>query len=183
VHRVEEWATRLINGRGREDDLAVSPSCIDALNLLPGWYDDWALMERERLRQRMLHALEALSRHLVKTGRFADAVDAAILAVNAEPLRESAQRTLIQAHIAEGNLVEARRAYCGFRKLVRMELDVEPSSDLLTLLRDKQVQLSRNTTSATTPPQLPPADGLERWSTTATRRLTSIETSTVEVCS
>jgi DNA-binding SARP family transcriptional activator len=177
VRRVEEWATRLINGRGREDDLSVSPSCIDALSLLPGWYDDWVLMERERIRQRMLHALEALSCHLVKAGRFADAVDAAILAVNAEPLRESAQRTLIQAHIAEGNLVEARRTYCNFRKLVRTELDVEPSSDLLTLLRDAQIRLSRDTSSAAGPTQFRPTDGLEHWSTTSTRRMTSIETS------
>ncbi|MGW2995279.1 bifunctional ornithine acetyltransferase/N-acetylglutamate synthase, partial [Streptomyces sp. NPDC001193] len=31
----------------------------DALDLLPGWYDDWVLLEQERVRQRLLHALEA----------------------------------------------------------------------------------------------------------------------------
>jgi len=142
VHRVEEWATRVIDGTRWGDDLAVSPMLVDALDLLPGWYDDWALMERERLRQRMLHALEALSRQLVEVGRFADAVDVAIRAVNAEPLRESAQRALIQAHLAEGNLIEARRAYDSYRELVRIELKVEPSSNLLALLRAPQVRPS-----------------------------------------
>lgn len=135
VHLVGEWASRVIDGNTQDGDLAVSPSWIDALDLLPGWYDDWALMERERLRQRMLHALDALSRHLADAGRFADAIDAAMLAVSAEPLRESAQRTLIEAHMTEGNVVEARRAYQRYRQLVRIELGVEPSHDLLTIVR------------------------------------------------
>jgi DNA-binding SARP family transcriptional activator len=128
------WANRLIDGTAQGDDLAVSSTWVEALDLLPGWYDDWALIERERLRQRTLHALEALSKHLSRAGRFADAVEAAILAVTAEPLRESAQRVLIEAHLAEGNLVEARRGYQAYRDLVNRELGVEPSKGLLTLL-------------------------------------------------
>jgi len=41
-------------------------------------------MERERIRQRILHALEALSERLAAAGRFADAVEAAMLATSAE---------------------------------------------------------------------------------------------------
>jgi DNA-binding SARP family transcriptional activator len=135
LHLMDQWATRLIEGTALGEDLAISPSWADALNLLPGWYDDWALMERERIRQRILHALEALSGRLAAAGRFADAVEAAILAVSAEPLRETAQRALISAHVAEGNLAEARRSYRVYRDLVRSELGVEPSRDLLTMLR------------------------------------------------
>src|SRR4051812_32663709 len=58
---VSEWATRLIAGQPTAADLAILPAGIDALDLLPGWYDDWVLLERERVRQRLLHALEALS--------------------------------------------------------------------------------------------------------------------------
>lgn len=135
VHVVTESADRLINGTATEGDLVVSPYWVDALNLLPGWYEDWALMERERLRQRTLHALEVLSKSLSDSGRFADSVDVALLAVGAEPLRESAQRALIEAHIAEGNLVEARRGCQTYRELLRRELGVEPSRDLITLVR------------------------------------------------
>jgi DNA-binding SARP family transcriptional activator len=130
LHAMDQWATRLIQGTAAGHDLEISPSVSEALDLLPGWYDDWALMERERIRQRLLHALEALSVRLACLGRFGDAVDAALLAVGAEPLRESAQRALIEAHIAEGNLTEARRTYLLYRDLIRRELDVEPSSDL-----------------------------------------------------
>ncbi len=135
LHVMDQWVTRLIDGTASGDDLAVSPSWADALDLLPGWYDDWVLMERERLRQRILHALEALSRMLARVGRFADAVEAAMLAISAEPLRESAQKALIEAHVAEGNLSEARRSCQAYRDLVRRELGVDPSRDLLTVLR------------------------------------------------
>jgi len=142
LHVIDQWATRVIEGATIESDFVISASWNDALDLLPGWYDDWVLMERERVRQRMLHALETLSRTLTRAGRFADAIEAAMLAVRAEPLRESAQRALIEAHVAEGNLGEARRSYRAYRELLGRELGVEPSSDLLILLRVPEVSRS-----------------------------------------
>ena len=105
-----DWAERIINGGAGAGDLAVVPQHVDALDLLPGLYEDWAIMDRERIRQRMLHALEMLSRELSKAGRYADAIDAALTAISADPLRESAQRALIEAHAAEANWGEARRS-------------------------------------------------------------------------
>jgi DNA-binding SARP family transcriptional activator len=129
LHLVEQWAARLIAERTTERDLVISPWVADALNLLPGFYDDWALVERERVRQLIMHALEALSEKLAAAGRFADAIEAAMLATSAEPLRESAQRALIKAHLAEGNLSEARRSYRAYHDLLRRELGVAPSDD------------------------------------------------------
>ncbi len=134
LHVMDQWAARLIQGTAFEHDLVISPSVFDALDLLPGWYDDWALLERERIRQRLLHALEALSARLIRLGRYGEAVDAALLAVSADPLRESAQRALIEAHVAERNLAEARRSYLAYRDLAQRELGIEPSSELLALL-------------------------------------------------
>jgi DNA-binding SARP family transcriptional activator len=134
VHLLDDWATRLIRGAPRPADLAVLPSLADALELLPGWYDDWALDERERVRRRLLDALEALSRALVRAGRLGEAVEAAMAAVAADPLRESAQLTLIQSHAAEGNWIEARRTYDTYRDLLRRELGAEPSPDLAVRL-------------------------------------------------
>ena len=56
-------------------------------------------MERERVRQRLLHALEALSVAFVRSGRCAEAIEVAMLAVSNEPLRRalnarSSRRTL-----------------------------------------------------------------------------------------
>jgi DNA-binding SARP family transcriptional activator len=131
---VAEWASRLISGRPSEADLTVLPAGADALDLLPGWYDDWALLERERLRQRMLHALEALSRRLVELGRCAEAVEAAMMAVGADPLRESAQRALITAHLAEGNWSEGHRQLAIYRRTLQRELGLEPDRELVAML-------------------------------------------------
>ena len=135
AHVITRWANRLINGFASTTDLTVRPGGADGLDLLPGWYDDWALIERERLRQRLLHALEALSATLLRLGRCREAVEAAMVAVTSEPLRESAQRTLIAAHIAEGNWIEAKRQFAAYRRLAVTELGVEPHPSMYQMMR------------------------------------------------
>lgn len=135
IDEVADWATRLVAERSLPTDLSLNRPLADALDLLPGCYDDWAILERERMRQRMLHALEALSRAMTERGRYGEAVDAAMMAIGVEPLRESAQRALLQAHLAESNLIEARRDFLSYRNLVRRELGVEPSTELAALVR------------------------------------------------
>ena len=98
--------------------------------LLPGWWDDWVLIERERFRQLRLHALEARCRCLAETGRYSQAIQAGLAAVACEPLRESAQRLVITVHLAEGNHGEALRQYHGYRRLLRDELGLVPSPQL-----------------------------------------------------
>jgi DNA-binding SARP family transcriptional activator len=131
---IDHWAGRIIEGQARAEDLRMPRWSLDALNLLPGWYEDWVIFERERLRQRLLHALESLSALLVTARRYAQAIEVALEAVSVEPLRESAHRTLLKAHLAEGNLVEARRVYTDYRFLVRTELGIEPHPTLAALV-------------------------------------------------
>jgi DNA-binding SARP family transcriptional activator len=130
-----EWAARLVGGSATAADLCAVNWRNDVMDLLPGWYDDWVIFERERIRQRLLHALEVLSRRLALAGRCAEAVEAAISAVSADPLRESSNKVLIEAHMAEGNLIEARRAYQRYRDTVRRELGVEPGRELASLVQ------------------------------------------------
>jgi DNA-binding SARP family transcriptional activator len=134
VHLLGAWAGRMIDGSASDEDLMLMPGSVEPLDLLPGWYDEWLLMERERLRQRVLHSLEAQSRRLVRDRRCAQGVEAAVIAVAAEPLRESAQRALIEAHLAEGNRMEGRRAFDAYRLMLRRELGVEPDPDLAALV-------------------------------------------------
>jgi DNA-binding SARP family transcriptional activator len=131
---VEAWATRVLTGAPTPADLAVDPGRLADLELLPGWYDEWVLAISERLRLRVLHALEALSRHLREAGRPAEAVEAVHVAVLAEPLRESGQRALIEAHQAAGDWVAARRQFDAFRHMLRREIGVEPSAELAAVV-------------------------------------------------
>jgi DNA-binding SARP family transcriptional activator len=135
---VNDWATRLIGHREVPDDLDATPRDVNALELLPGLSDDWVLFERERIRQRLLHAFEAQSRRLLAGDRYAEALEVALLIVCADPLRETAQRVLIECHLAEHNLVEAARAYTRYRTLLHHELGAEPDASLTELVHPTQ---------------------------------------------
>jgi DNA-binding SARP family transcriptional activator len=58
-----------------------------SMDLLPDWYDDWLVEDRERVRQLRLHALELLTDELSRSGRHGEAIQAALAAVRLEPLR------------------------------------------------------------------------------------------------
>ena len=104
------------------------------VELLPDWPDDWITEWRESWRQVRLHALEALSRVYASAGWYGRALDVALAAVRAEPLRESAHRAVIEIHVAEGNVNEALRQYRMCEVLLQQELGVAPSSAILDLL-------------------------------------------------
>jgi DNA-binding SARP family transcriptional activator len=134
VRGVENRARHAIAGTDCETGQLIALA--SAGELLPDWYDDWVLLERERYRQFALHALEALATQFADAGRFGDAADAALAAVASEPLRESAHRLLIRVHIAEGNPTEALRGYRLYSKLLRDELGLEPSSSMRSLISE-----------------------------------------------
>lgn len=119
---------------GTEGTTVGADSVLLSGDLLPDWYEDWVIGERERLRQLRLHALDALCRNLTKAGRFGEAVDVGLTAVAGEPLRESAHLALIAAYLAEGNPVEAGRQYLRYRDLARDELGLAPSPALTALV-------------------------------------------------
>jgi SARP family transcriptional regulator, regulator of embCAB operon len=107
--------------------------------VLPDWYDDWLLIERERFRQLRLHALEALCDELAAQGRFAQAVEAALAAVELDPLRESAHRALIRVHMAEGNVSEAARELVGFSSFLHATMGVSPSPSLRRMAAELEI--------------------------------------------
>jgi DNA-binding SARP family transcriptional activator len=95
-------------------------------DLLPDWYDDWLVVERERFLQLRLHALEVISELLARDGYFAEAIEAGLLAVAGDPVRESAHRAVIRVHSKEGNAAGILRQYNLCRKLLG-DLGLEPS--------------------------------------------------------
>ncbi len=126
---------------GGAADRSSTPALVIG-DLLPGWYEDWVLVERERLRLLQMHALEAVATQLTAAGRYADAIDAALAAVRLEPLREAATRALIVAHLAENNIVEAVRCLTSFRNGLASEFGAAPTPEL-----EQLVQSSLNRTA------------------------------------
>jgi DNA-binding SARP family transcriptional activator len=103
-------------------------------DLLPDWYEDWVIVERERYRQMRLHALETFCGQLVARRRYGDALQAGLAAVAAEPLRESAHRAVIGVHLAEGNPNEAIRQYQSYVDRLGEAMGLRPSPAMESLL-------------------------------------------------
>lgn len=115
-----------------DSDLVAEPLCAD---LLPGWDEEWVIVERDIFRELRIRALEALAERLIAAGDLAMAGSAALRAVSADPLRETARAVLMRVYLAEGNRIQAARQYCSYEELVMEELGVEPSDHLQKLLR------------------------------------------------
>ena len=134
VRELDDWVRRVRDPRSGLEDVELPDAGLLG-ELLPGWYDDWVMLERERVRQVRMHALEQVAVRLTAAGRHGDALQAAYAAVRAEPLRESAHRTVVRVHLTEGNVAEALRVYEQFRALLADEIGARPSEHMARLVR------------------------------------------------
>ena len=117
-------------------DMRSTLEILDGGELLPGWYDDWVLFERERLHHRRIRAFESLARHLLDIGDASLAISFAEEALVLEPLLESAATLVIRAHLAAGNHSAAITEFQRYRRLLDGELGIPPSRELIDLVTD-----------------------------------------------
>ena len=108
-------------------------------NLLPDWYEDWIDLERERLRQLRLHAVEAAAEYALAQHRPARAVDLALGALRRDPLRESLHELVIRTHLAQGNRAEAIRHHRSHLARMETEFGLRPSPEIVRLLGELNV--------------------------------------------
>lgn len=135
VRDVFRLARQVLDHAGPGDRAALETLCAGG-ELLPEWYDDWVVLDREQLRELRLHALETAAAYLTAEGRMAEAIQAALAAVQTEPLRESAARALVQVYLAEGNWGLAITHYRAYARVVRQELGLDPSPLMQNLVKD-----------------------------------------------
>ncbi|WP_308013388.1 AfsR/SARP family transcriptional regulator [Streptomyces beigongshangae] len=136
LHKAVAHAHRLLDNSRPCDDILTMRTLADlSADLLPEWPEnDWILIEQEQYHQLRLYALEAMTERLTAAQRHGEAVAAGLTAVRTEPLRESAHRVLMEAHLAAGNRGAALRQYENCRRTLREELGLEPSASLRALL-------------------------------------------------
>jgi DNA-binding SARP family transcriptional activator len=136
VHRSRSLARRLIDPESPLSEEDIGREAVASLSdaLLPGWHDDWVVLAAEDWHQLRVHALEVVADRLTTADRLAEAGAAALAAVRAEPLRETARAALIRVHMAEGDPSGARGEFERYRVLLQAELGLEPTSRLRRLL-------------------------------------------------
>ena len=114
----------------------ADPDAVTVLkaDLLPGWRQPWVQADQDWWRQARLRALEVLSERFRCCGDHHHAHQAALAAVQTDPLRESAHRRLIELHLADGNPAAALRQFTAYQTLLRAELGVSPSPEIRRLV-------------------------------------------------
>ena len=96
---------------------------------LSGCYDDWILVERERLHQRALTALEQLMLQLEEQRDYATAIHYGKQLLILDPVHELTYRHLMRVHAANGDRAAALRVYRNCVNILQRELGVQPNTD------------------------------------------------------
>ncbi len=102
-------------------------------DLLEGFYEDWALREREHLRILYLDGLGRLLGHYSETGALDSALACGRRILEVDPLREEIHREVIRLHLRNGHRALALRQYEVCRDLLAEELGVEPLEETRAL--------------------------------------------------
>lgn len=89
----------------------------------------WALGTRERLRTRFLRAVGALGHHFEAIGQWRRAADLYERGLESDPLAESLYRHLMQCYEQQGRAAEAIETFNRCRRVLKAELNVEPSDE------------------------------------------------------
>jgi non-specific serine/threonine protein kinase len=106
--------------------------------LLEGCTEEWALLERLAREEAYLAALERLAAEARERGDLATAAQYLRKLVAADPLRESAQRALMELLAAGGEFAAATQVYRELRLLLHRELNAAP--DPTTIAAYEQIR-------------------------------------------
>lgn len=118
-------------------------------DFLQDCYDEWCVVQRERLQRQFLEAVAELSEWLIERGRLDRAVEVLQRGLRLDPLREDFYRQLMRAYAQQGRQGEALAAYRRCCWVLEKELGVEPAPETRALAR----QIRRG--------ELEPSDGPE----------------------
>jgi WD40 repeat protein/DNA-binding SARP family transcriptional activator len=99
-------------------------------------FDEWLLMRREALHQRMLLALGALTEGLERQGDIGRALTYANRQIALDPYREGAHRQVMRLLSHSGQSHHALAHYDALRHLLREELGAQPDDETTALLED-----------------------------------------------
>jgi DNA-binding SARP family transcriptional activator len=103
-------------------------------DLLTDCYEDWCVIERERLRCLYARALKWLISYHLSRKEYAPAIEYARRALACDPLYEEVHRQLMQIYLALGQPTDALRQYRACEEIVRRELAQEPMPETQAFL-------------------------------------------------
>lgn len=106
------------------DDFSI-PNSLD--------FEDWATLQRERLRRKLIHALDRLSNIYAQLDDYESALRHAWHQVELDPWREEAHVTVIRLLALNGQRSQALAQYETCRHMLAEEIGVEPLKETISL--------------------------------------------------
>ena len=101
--------------------------------LLPGFYEDWILVQREELHQAFLNALTQLTKLFEDSRQYDEAIEAVNRLIRSDPLNESAYQLSMRLHALNNDRAGALQVYHTCSTVLMQELGMEPSSEVKAL--------------------------------------------------
>ena len=123
---------------GRQLDAEKAHGLKDAVNLynddlLPGYYQDWILFERERLQNMYLLMLDKLIVYLQFRGEYEVAQGYGATILRYDPARERTHRQLMHLYSLAGDRTSALRQFERCAHALKQELGVKPEKKTVEL--------------------------------------------------
>jgi DNA-binding SARP family transcriptional activator len=102
-------------------------------DILQGWYQDWALFERERFQNMFLSIVDKLMVYCEAHGIYEKGISYGIRILSIDQARERTHQSLIRLHYLSGDRTAALRQYARCEEALHEELGVEPAKRTLEL--------------------------------------------------
>ena len=96
-------------------------------------FDDWAMLERERINLQVSHHLNRLTNFCLHNGRYAEGITQARRWIAIDPYHEEAHRRLMRLLARDGQINAALSHYAECRRILREELGIAPAQATQTL--------------------------------------------------
>jgi adenylate cyclase len=122
-------------------------------------FENWLLVERQRLGQLFERALAGLMAQALAAGHGERGAEAARRLLQVDPLSEAAYRTLMQVHADEGQTSRAIKLYKALRDRLHREMGIQPEPETKALcerIRARQTAAAASAEPVPTPESPPP---------------------------
>lgn len=131
---VMQFKDTLAAAKSSADDLSRMRFLREALGLyrgelLPGFFEDWVLLQREELHQAHLGALNQLAGLLEDARQYREAIEVINRLLRADPLNESAYRHAMHLHMLNADRANAIQVYHACAAALKQNLGIDPSSE------------------------------------------------------
>jgi DNA-binding SARP family transcriptional activator len=132
--RIVQFLAQPTNGLTVDDAAALQDALsLYTADLLEGFFDPWAIRERERLRDLYINGMAHLMRYHRQQRAFEESLDCCQRILQHDPLREEFHREMMRLYLENGQRALAARQYESCRELLASELGIPPMPETQAL--------------------------------------------------